>query len=245
MHRPLTVAVGVVLALLLLPAVALAHASFDVSEVPAGAEQELVLRVPHERDAANERVEVLVPGAFTLVACEGADGWTCTPAETPEGDVVVTLERGPDGDTAAERFTLTVVTPSAQDEYAFPTVQTYDDGHEESWIGEADADQPAPRLRVGDQTVEVEPDADPSPHGDLAGPGSEDPAAAPSPAPTSPEPSPDAPSTPDAEVTPTPSEAADETVVEGGPSVTVLLVGVALLVVFALAVVVARSRGGA
>lgn len=227
---------------MLLPGVALAHASFDVAQVPADSTQEVVLRVPLEREAVNDLVEVLVPGAFAVDDCGGADGWTCAQDETTDGDTVVTFERAPDGPGDTERFALTLTAPAEEGVYVFPTIQTYDDGEEAAWIGEPGSDQPAPRIQVGDETAEVERSEDATPHTDLA---SEAPSAAPTADPTT------ATSATDGDApTPGPTASASEEgagaeqddVDAGGPSLAVLLIGAALLAAFAVAVVVARSR---
>ncbi len=162
-------AVAVALAVLvLLPGVALAHASFDVRQLPAAASQQLVLRVPLERDAANDLVEVLVPGAFTVDACGGAEGWGCQQDTTADGDTVLIFARAPDGPGDTEHFALTVTAPEDEGLYPFPTIQTYDDGEEAAWIGEPGSDRPAPRIQVGDETDPVEFSGDASPHTELA-----------------------------------------------------------------------------
>ena len=252
MRRPLTSALLVAGLLVLLPTAALAHASFDVRQLPAGSTQELVLRVPLERAAANDLVEVLVPGGFAVTACPGAAGWTCEQAETADGDTVVTLARGPDGAGDAERFELTVTAPSTEGVYPFPTIQTYDDGTEAAWIEEPGGDQPAPRVQVGDDTSEVEFSGDATPHTDLA---TEQPTAAPSiatPAPVAPTATPtvdetaddaatDVPASPDTTAARAPAEDGAAPADGSGPSTTLLVVG-GLVALLALAGAVARYR---
>lgn len=191
-HTVAAVAVALVM-LVLLPGTALAHASFDVRQLPAGSSQELVLRVPLERDARNDLVEVLVPGAFTVDACDAAAGWSCQQDTTADGDTVLSLERAPDGPGDTERFALTVTAPEDEGVYAFPTIQTYDDGEETAWIGEPGSDRPAPRIQVGDETTPVELSGDATPHTEL----SESPDATSTPTPDS---------IPSAQATPSPGE---------------------------------------
>lgn len=244
MRTHVTIALATMALLVLLPGTALAHASFDVRQLPAGTTQELTLRVPLERTAANDLVEVLVPGGFAVEDCPAADGWDCAQDETAEGDTVLTLTRGGDGDGGTERFLVVVTAPSTEGVYAFPTIQTYDDGVEAAWIGEPGSDQPAPRLQVGDETTEVEFSGAATPHTDLA----EDATAAP------PTPTPTAAPTPtaddetgDDEAAP-PSEPATisepdetDTTDDEGPSAAVIAAGVFLAAV-ALAGAVARFR---
>ncbi len=235
--RATTTALLVGLLLVLLPGTALAHASFDVRQVPAGSTQDLELRVPLERDADNDLVEVLVPGGFAVTACAGAAGWTCDQADTADGDTVVTLRRGADGAGDTERFALTVDVPTVEGVYAFPTIQTYDDGEEASWIGEDGSDQPAPRIQVGDETAPVESSGESTPHTDLASPDEGAATAEPSPT-TDPAPSPTA--TPDGAATDdgTTTPATDE---DAGPSPALVVVGL-LLAAVVVAGAVARFR---
>ena len=143
MRSRLTTSTLLAIALLvLLPGVALAHASFDVRQLPAGSQQELVLRVPLERDAVNDMVEVLVPGAFTVDSCDAADGWNCDQADTADGDIVLTLRRDEGGPGDTERFDVVVTAPDAEGVYAFPTIQTYDDGVElKQWMASVTGEQ--------------------------------------------------------------------------------------------------------
>lgn len=251
MRKPATAVLLATILLVLLPGVALAHASFDVSQLPADATQDLVLRVPLERDAANDLVEVLVPGAFMVTACPGTRGWSCDQAATAEGDTVVTLTRDADGPGDADRFALTVTAPTEEGVYAFPTIQTYDDGVEAAWIGEAGSDQPAPRIQVGDETAAVEFSGDATPHTDLA-PEEDGAGASPSPsaepsAPASPAADEPAADEPPAQATPEAAPTGDALGTEragdegAGPSATLLTVGLVLVAV-AAAVVALRRR---
>lgn len=244
--RLITTSLATVVLLLVVPGVALAHASFDVQQLPAGSTQELVLRVPLERDAVNDLVEVLVPGSFTIEDCAGADGWSCSQAATSDGDTVVSLERSPDGPGDAERFTVTITAPAEEGVYAFPTIQTYDDGEEVAWIGEAGSDRPAPRLQVGDETAPVEFSGDATPHTDLA-------EATPSPEPTATEDPAPPEATPNDAPTVQPTTAprgedsgggSGEAAVGGAALATVAVVVVAIVAAAVAAAIVLRRRRG-
>lgn len=222
--------------LVLLPGTALAHASFDVRQLPAGSTQDLVLRVPLERDAANDLVEVRVPGAFTVTACPAAVGWSCDTATTATGDTVLTLARGPDGAGDTERFALTVTAPATPGDYVLPTVQTYDDGVEAAWIGEPGADLPAPRIQVADATTTVAP-------GDEATPHTPDATAKPT-TPAPPSPGPAAAGTtpsPTPQVTPGDAAASEPQPTDDGPPPALVVIG-GLVAIGAVAGAVARYR---
>lgn len=144
------------MALTLVAAPAWAHATFDTTQVPARSSHALTLRVPLERDAGNQRIEVLVPGAFSVTECGGSDDWSCELATDADGDTVVTLERNTEDAGGVERFGLSLAAPAEEGVYVFPVLQTYDDGTEAAWVGEPGGDHPAPRLQVGDETAEVQ-----------------------------------------------------------------------------------------
>ena len=168
MRHPLAAVPLSLLVLVLCATPAFAHATFDVTQAPASSTQDFSLRVPLERDAVNDLVEVLVPGVFEVTACDGTEGWDCQQDTTQDGDTVVTLTRQPDGPGDAEQFALTMTAPTDEGVYTFPTIQTYDDGEEVAWINDPGTDRPAPRIQVGDETTEVEYAGDASPHTDLA-----------------------------------------------------------------------------
>lgn len=220
--------------LALLPGTALAHATFDVRQLPADNTQELVLRVPLERDAVNDRVEVQVPRTWVVEDCAGAEGWSCEQSQTTQGDTVLTLERAPDGPGDTERFELTVTAPQEEGVYSFPAIQTYDDGEEVAWIGEPDGDRPAPRIQVGDETARVEFSDEATPHDE---PVIDDPS--PAPTPTAEEPA--------ASPSPTgaagdPAADADDAGDGAGGLPVAAIVAAAVVVVALAALAVARTR---
>ncbi len=236
----------VLLALLLVALAATpawAHASFDVRQLPAGGSETVELRVPVEIDAGNEFVDVLVPAGWTVDDCTGASGWSCATAPRDDDTTVVNLAREDGGAGDVELFTLGLTAPDAQGEYAFPVVQTYDDGSEAAWIGEPGGDRPAPVIQVGDDDTPVERSTELPTHGE------EEPtavAASPTDAgggdpddPTE-EPTTTAP-TPTAEPTPTPTvtAAAEE---DGGGVPTVVWVVGGLVLVGGLAAALSRRR---
>lgn len=136
-------------ALAVVPAApALAHASLDVAELPAGSTTDVVLRVPIERSGVgNALVEVLAPAGFGVDACTEDAGWTCAVEEVDDGTVVV-FDAGDDGDTTLDRFGLTLTAPPEPRDDVLPTIQTYTDGGEVAWIGDG-GDRPAPTVTVG------------------------------------------------------------------------------------------------
>lgn len=153
MRRTLLLTVATTVALLLTPSAALAHASLDVAELPAGSTTDVVMRVPIERQGpGNELVDILVPAGFTVAGCVEDAGWTCSVEEQADG-TVVSFSRG-DGDQALDQFGFTLTAPGDEREDVLPTVQGYTDGVEVAWIGEG-GDRPAPTVTVGPPDADV------------------------------------------------------------------------------------------
>lgn len=146
-------------ALVLLVAVpAFAHASFDITQVAAGATESYSLRVPIEHEAGNSAIAVLVPAGWTVAGCDAAEGWSCESDPSADDTTTVSLTRDDDAAGATERFDLSLTAPDEQGVYRFPVVQEYDDDTEAAWIEDPGADHPAPRIQVGDSDTLVERD---------------------------------------------------------------------------------------
>lgn len=124
---------------------AAADAAFDRGEVPPDADVSVTLRVTAERGTTpNQRIELTAPASFTVRGCQPPRDWVCSVG--PQARRVV-WERQSSGltDTLAVLFGLDLHTAAQGGEYAFPTVQTYADGHQVHWTGE---DGPPPTLTV-------------------------------------------------------------------------------------------------
>lgn len=154
--------------LLALPAAAQAHVTVNPRSVPADSYQVLSVRVPNEDDrAATTKVRVSFPAGFQSVSYEPQAGWRAQvvrrkldrPLQTDDGPV--TSEVGSITWTGSRKglgriapgqfreFRISVKLPgNAGDVLAFPALQTYSNGTVVRWTGTADADKPAPTLRL-------------------------------------------------------------------------------------------------
>lgn len=167
MDRRAPLVAATVTALLVATAVpALAHAGFDLQQLPVDSTETVELRVPIEIDAANAFVDVLVPEGWSVDRCDGAPGWSCATSERDDATTIVNLAVDDPTAGTTERFTLTMTAPPTPGTYAFPVVQTYDDGTEAAWIGEPGGDRPAPTIQVGDDATPVERTTELPTHGD-------------------------------------------------------------------------------
>jgi uncharacterized protein YcnI len=150
---------------LALPTAAGAHVTLHPGSVPAGAETELVVRVPNERDdAATTKVALQLPHGFVGAEYEQQPGWSvkvvhahlARPIQTDDGpisdevrEIVWTADRGggiPPG--AFADFPIAVLVPDDAGTLTFKALQTYSNGEVVRWIGPPSADEPAPLVTV-------------------------------------------------------------------------------------------------
>jgi uncharacterized protein YcnI len=153
---------SLVLLALLAPGAA-AHVTLNPDAAPAGSFARLDVRVPTEReDASTTRVTVRLPEEILSVSFQPAPGWRRS-VQMEELDEPVELF----GEPVAERiasvtwsggrirpgefaeFGMVARMPETEGrELVFPALQRYSSGEEVRWIGPAEADEPAPRVRV-------------------------------------------------------------------------------------------------
>jgi uncharacterized protein YcnI len=171
MKKRLAAAAALGVAVLLMTAApALAHVTVDPSSATKGDFTKLSIRVPNEMDAANTvKVDVKFDENHPLasVSVKPKAGWTpqvikkklATPLQTDDGQVTEAVsEIVWSGGTIApgqfDEFEVSVgPLPSDIDVLLFPTIQTYSDGTEVSWIqqafdGQPEPDHPAPELTL-------------------------------------------------------------------------------------------------
>lgn len=150
---------------------ALAHATLETAEAPAGSTYKAVLRIPHGCDGKpTTSVRVRIPEGVIAVKPMPKAGWTLTTAKsayaktydhhgTPlsEGVVEIAWTGGNLPDEWYDEFVFRVrlAGPAAGEAVYFPTVQECPDGAAERWIeipaaGESAEgyDYPAPSLTI-------------------------------------------------------------------------------------------------
>lgn len=138
-----------------------AHVTVQPNEAATGAFARFVVRVPTEREVATVKVEVQLPEELVSVSFQPAPGWTRTVERKPRtapvevfGEKVddyiasVTWEGGRIEPGEFEEFGFSARTPERAATLTFPAVQTYEGGEVVRWIGPADADEPAARVRT-------------------------------------------------------------------------------------------------
>jgi periplasmic copper chaperone A len=157
-------------ALLTVPA-ASAHITVNPNEVPADSFSRFAIRVPTERpNADTTKIVLQLPEGLAFVGFQPKPGWKRTitmvklanPVTNDEGETVteriatVTWEGGRIAPGEFDEFGLSAKVPAEQTTLEFPATQTYSNGEVVRWIGEPDADTPAPRVTLV-PTVEEAP----------------------------------------------------------------------------------------
>lgn len=141
---------------------AAAHVTVDPDEAPAGSFYRFAIRVPTERSVATTRITTRLPEGIFFVSFERKAGWKRTvtmerlaqPVEMFGEEITerissVTWSGGRIGPGEFEEFGVSGALPEREgEELVFPSLQTYADGEIVRWIGPADADEPAPRVRL-------------------------------------------------------------------------------------------------
>jgi uncharacterized protein YcnI len=141
-----------VIAALVLPAAALAHAHVSPSVVEKGHSEVFTLAVPTEKDnATTTSIQLSPPEGFNIDSFVPAPGWKRTVQQNGSGeDAVITKVTWtggsvPTGENAA--FSFLASTSSAKT-YTFDVRQTYSDGTVVDWSGPESSDTPSPTIDV-------------------------------------------------------------------------------------------------
>jgi periplasmic copper chaperone A len=158
-------------ALVAVPA-ASGHVTLNPNEVPAGSFSRFAVRVPNERpNAETTKVVVQLPEGLSFISFQPKPGWTRTvttetlanPVTNDEGETVteriatVTWEGGKIAPGEFDEFGLSAKVPDEAQTLVFPSTQTYSNGEQVHWIGDADADTPAPRVALAAAAEENTP----------------------------------------------------------------------------------------
>jgi uncharacterized protein YcnI len=141
-------------AMLLIPALAGAHARVSPAVSLKGELQLYTLTVPTEKaNVTTTKVVLTVPDGFSIDSFVAAPGWHRTVQQTGSGDNAViqtvawTGGRVPTGEDALFQF---LAQPAASNTYTFRVQQTYSDGSIVDWAGPESSDSPAPAIDVKD-----------------------------------------------------------------------------------------------
>jgi uncharacterized protein YcnI len=155
MGRRALVALVVAAAILVVPAIASAHARVSPAVSLANKLQLYSLAVPTEKDGlTTTKLVMTVPSGFGIDSfVPPAGGWHVQLAQTGSGDSAVITKvtlvggRTPTGEDTLFQF---LAQPSAAKTYTFQVEQTYSDGSIVNWTGPESSESPAPTIEAVD-----------------------------------------------------------------------------------------------
>ena len=129
--------------LVLLPAVALAHAVVYPERSTPGAYEKYVLRVPNEAGVPTIRVEIRFPPEVRVVSFADVPGWTLEVESDTGGRVTSAVWTGSLPSLRFVEFPFMAVNPRSEARLVWPVSQMYADSVRIDWTGPEDSDRPA------------------------------------------------------------------------------------------------------
>ncbi len=149
MRRAVVLAIS---GLLLLPAVAAAHAEISPAVSLKGRLQLYSLAVPTEKEnATTTKIVLTLPQGFAIDSFVPSPGWHRVLQQTGTGDnAVIQKVTWTGGRTPTEEDSLFqfLAQPSSTGTYRFTVQQAYSDGSIVNWAGSESSDAPAPTIEV-------------------------------------------------------------------------------------------------
>ena len=115
-----------------------------LAEVPAGATEEFVLEVVHEKDMPTTEVRMEVPEGFALSGVRSPFGWQ----GIVEDDAVIWYGMVVGPNQAEKELGFEARAPEETGDFAFKIVQTYATGKVVKWTGAEDSNQPVAFVTV-------------------------------------------------------------------------------------------------
>lgn len=135
-----TIAVALVL---VLPALAFAHAVVFPKASTPGAYERYLLRVPNERNVPTTRVEIRFPSEVKVISFSDVPGWTLTVERDTAQRIIAAVWTGTLAPERFVEFPFIAVNPQGSAELHWPAYQTYANGERVEWTGPEDAKTPA------------------------------------------------------------------------------------------------------
>ena len=136
--------VALTCALLLVAVPAFAHVTVRTDNPAPEAFAKYTIRVPNEsEEAATIKIELLFPAGFSPGNYQPVQGW-----DISIDNDTMTIEGGAIEPGQFQEFSFSAQNPADAGDLTFPAIQTYDDGEEARWVGEPDAEQPAPVVTI-------------------------------------------------------------------------------------------------
>lgn len=123
----------IALAVVVVPAVALAHAVVYPKTSKPGAYEKYVLRVPNERDVPTIRVELRFPAGLRVVSFEDVPGWKLQTLTDTAQQIIGAVWTGVLPKERFVEFPFVAVNPKDSTSLSWPTYQTYEGGERVEW----------------------------------------------------------------------------------------------------------------
>lgn len=123
----------IALAVIIAPAVALAHAVVYPKTSRPGAYEKYVVRVPNERDLPTTRVELHFPDGLRVVSFGDVPGWKLQTLTDTAQRIIGAVWIGVLPKERFVEFPFVAVNPKDSTSLSWPTYQTYEGGERVEW----------------------------------------------------------------------------------------------------------------
>jgi uncharacterized protein YcnI len=131
--QPIVRATALLLALIIVPGIAFAHAVVYPKMSTPGTYERYVLRVPNERDVPTLKVEIHFPAELRVVSFEDVPGWKLELLRDTAQQIVGAAWTGVLPKERFVEFPFVGVNPKDSSTLRWPTYQTYQGGERVEW----------------------------------------------------------------------------------------------------------------
>jgi uncharacterized protein YcnI len=128
---------------LIVPALALAHAVVFPKQSATGAYERYTLRVPNEKSVATTRVDIQFPAEVKVTSFTDVPGWQLELVRDSTKRIVGAVWTGTLAPERFVEFPFVAVNPKTASSVRWPTFQTYADGQKVEWTGAEGSKSPA------------------------------------------------------------------------------------------------------
>ena len=128
---------------LIVPALALAHAVVYPRASTPGAYERYVLRVPNEKNVATTKVEIHFPADVKVNSFTDVPGWQLEVVRDSAQRIVAAIWTGTLAPERFVEFPFIAVNPKTESKIEWPAFQTYADGQRVEWTGAEGTKTPA------------------------------------------------------------------------------------------------------
>ena len=128
---------------------ALGHATIWPKESMVSAFEKYTIRIPNEKESPTVRIEAKFPPEVTVYFFKVAPGWTVKHHKNTDDRIIgATWNGGSIGPSEFAEFSLMALNSPEVVTFAWKVVQVHLDGSRSEWVGDRDAENPAPTTMV-------------------------------------------------------------------------------------------------